>query len=80
MSTHNIPLFSEIQKDIFKYPHLSSDLALWLIYILPMSKTNFYGPKDVWAIEVRLYSDERSPPVNGQFIPPEVFSFIFYLW
>ena len=22
---------------------------------LPMSRTNFHGPKDVWAIEVRLY-------------------------
>ena len=22
---------------------------------LPMSRTNFHGPKDVWVIEVRLY-------------------------
>ena len=22
---------------------------------LPMSRTNFHGPKDVWAIEIRLY-------------------------
>ena len=26
---------------------------------LPMSRTNFYGPKDVRAIEVRLYMDFR---------------------
>ena len=22
---------------------------------LPISRTNFYGPEDIWAIEVRLY-------------------------
>ena len=27
---------------------------------LPMSRTNFHGPKDIRAIEVRLYLD--SPP------------------
>ena len=25
---------------------------------LPMSRTNFHGPKDVWAIEVRLDRDK----------------------
>ena len=27
---------------------------------LPMSRTIFYGPKDVRAIEVRLYSERRA--------------------
>ena len=42
-------------KESLNYRYLLPDLApQWLE--LPMSRTIFYGPKDVRAIEVRLYS------------------------
>ena len=60
MSTLNIPYsyFIQDRKYIPKlYPFVSSPGAMinpqWLE--LPISKTNFHGPKDVRAIEVRLY-------------------------
>ena len=59
MSTLNIPLLIEDRKD---FPELLSFASLpramiipqWLE--LPMSRTIFQGPKDVRAIEVRLYN------------------------
>ena len=57
MSTLNIPFLWKIEKTSQNYCHLLPDLApyinpQWLE--LPMSRTNFYGPKDVCAIEARL--------------------------
>ena len=55
MRTHNIPsCYRKSERDpyyasrpgAFIYPH-------WLE--LPLSRTNFHGPKGVRAIEVRLY-------------------------
>ena len=35
----------------------STNLVLWFQWLeLPLSRSNFYGPKDVRANEVRLYS------------------------
>ena len=59
MRTRNIPLFFFEDQIHF---HKSSSFAFlpgvmikshWLE--LPISRTNFHGPKDVRAIEVRLY-------------------------
>ena len=38
-----------------KYPHLPPDLAVWQTLRVPMSRSNFHGPRDVRTIEVRLY-------------------------
>ena len=56
MKTHKIPLCYSNQRDpynasrpgVINNPH-------WLE--LPLSRTNFHGPKDVRAIEVPLYLD-----------------------
>ena len=58
MSTLYILLFLEIAKTSLNYPNLPPHLALlfnaqWLKLLLP--RTNFYGPKDVQAIEAQLY-------------------------
>ena len=55
MSTHNIQ--KSCRKSKKKNPKLSL-FASWLgpqWLEPPMSRTNFHGPKDVRAIEVRLY-------------------------
>ena len=54
MSTLNIPFLWKIEKTSQNYCHLLPDLApyinpQWLE--LPMSRTNFHGPKNVCAIE-----------------------------
>ena len=56
MKTHNIPSHSRIWE---RYPFIASRPGAminprWLE--LPLSRTNFHGPKGVRAIEVRLYS------------------------
>ena len=43
-----------MEKTFLDYSHLHSCLAPQRLE-LPMSRTNFHGPKDVRAIEVRLY-------------------------
>ena len=56
MSTHNIQLLYRKSKKSLNYRHLLPNGAIinpqWLEP--PMSRTIFYGPKDVRAIEVRL--------------------------
>ena len=59
MSTHNILSFIEDRNDIPKLSHLPPYLAQCINlrwFELPVSRTNVYGPTDVRAIEVRLYS------------------------
>ena len=52
----NIPLFYRRSKrHPLNYPHDAMINPPWLK--LQMSRTNFYGPKDVRAIEVRLYAE-----------------------
>ena len=60
MSTLNIQFHDKIRKKIPKLSLFASWTGAminpqWLE--LPMSRTIFYGPKDVRAIEVRLYAD-----------------------
>ena len=57
MSTRNMPFYIEDRKDTTKL----YSFAFWPGVIinpqwleLPISRTNFYGPKDVRAIVVRL--------------------------
>ena len=38
---------------------------------LPMSRTNFRGPKDVRAIEVRLYIGDRKRSLYNRHLPPD---------
>ena len=37
------------------YPHVLPDRMLWSILELRMSRTNFHGPNEIRANEVRLY-------------------------
>ena len=59
MRTLNIPLFFGISKTVPKLSQSASRPGAlthqWLE--LPMSRTNFHGPKDVRAIEDRLCMD-----------------------
>ena len=59
MNKLNIPLLCKDRKG---FPELSP-FASWPGAItdpqwfeLPISRTNFHGPKDVWVIEIRLYN------------------------
>ena len=54
MKKHNIHVVIENQRD----PHYSSRPGAFInphSLELPLSRTNFYGPKGVRATEVRLY-------------------------
>ena len=55
-SKHTVILL-KIEKTFLNHPHLHTDLVLispqWLE--LPIFRTNFLDPKDIRAIEVRLY-------------------------
>ena len=58
MSTYSVPLRVEDRKDVSKLSPFASRPGArinpqWLE--LPISRTNFQGPKDVRAIKVRLY-------------------------
>ena len=60
MSTFNRPLFYKDRKYIhILFPFVSKPGTMitynpqWFEF--PISRTNFHGPKDVWAIEVRLF-------------------------
>ena len=54
MSTHNIPLLVDVRKYFPNYRHLLPDLAPARTTHIS-NRTNFHGPKDDRAIEVRLY-------------------------
>ena len=56
MSTHNIPLLEKNNPELSPFASWPGAVInpQWLE--LPMSRTNFHGPKDVRAIEVRLYN------------------------
>ena len=69
MSTLNIQLLcrklkKKKKRKSLNYCHLLPDGTIinpqWLEP--PMSRTIFYGPKDVQAIEVRLYFGDRKEP------------------
>ena len=60
MSTHNIQLLCRKSKQI---PIGTIINRQWLEP--PMSRTIFYGPKDVRAIEVRLYFKSKSVKINA---------------
>ena len=51
---------------------------------LPISRTNFNGPKDLWAIEVRLYMESVLCYQNYKFIfnygSLNDFSLVLYDW
>ena len=52
--TQHTIIVQKIETISLNYRHLLPDLAPLLTLELPMSRTIFHGPKDVWAIEVRL--------------------------
>ena len=45
---------------------------------LPMSRTNFHGPKDVRAIEVRLYIEHFTTKI-GKFSDKKILTFFIFL-
>ena len=70
-SQHTIFVYKNKKKKIsIKYLHLLSDLAPWIILSgsnpqwleLPISQTNFQGPKHVLTTEIRMYIIEQRIP------------------